>query len=198
MSRSSVSPGSGGTVKGVGLANTRRFTVEKHGEVGWTRLLERLSVEDREVLSSAITAGWYDIALIDRVNHAFAECCGGLGAARELGRYAAEQDLKTIHRMFLRLANPAYALEKCVELWRRYNTTGQWSVERPAPNHVRATLRGWGERDTATCARLTGHLERLLELVGARNATVEHSRCVARGDEACVFEGKWGQMLGGG
>ena len=183
----------GDEVKGIVILNARAFAIERYGDEGWTRVIERLDQPDRDVLASIIPMGWYDILVYDRVNRAFFEVLGGedLAVLEELGRYSAEHDLTTIHRIFLRVANPAYVLEKSAEFWRRYQTSGAWEITRVSPNRVHAVLRDWGSRDELTCIRLAAYMRRLFELVGAKNGWLERTKCRARGDEACVFEGGW-------
>ena len=116
---------------------------------------------------------------------------GRMEAIEPLGRYSAAEDLRTIHRLFLRLANPAVVLERLAEFWGRYQDSGVWSVVREAPNRVKATLADWGSTDEVTCVRLGAYSKRLFELVGAKDVFVERTACRVRGDAACVFVGGW-------
>src|SRR5262249_20178378 len=144
-----------------------------------------------------VPVGWYDVRLHDLVSRAIGE-----GLAPELfvtpeavmaavGRHAAEHDLKTIHRLFLRMANPAYVVERAADYWTRFQSSGTWAVDRLSPTKIRATLVGWGSEDELSCVRLAAYIERLFQLVGARNGSMERVACRARGDEACVFAGHW-------
>jgi len=184
-------------VKGVVLLNGREFALARGGQEAWDRVLQRLGPEDRQSLAEAIPVGWYDMGLYDRSNRAIAEALGGEGAReredvmREVGRFAAEHDLKTIHRLFLRLASPAYVIERSAGFWRRFQDSGTWSVVREPPNRMRATLSGWGAQDELTCIRLAAYMFRLFQLVGARNGALERVACRSRGDPACVFQAHW-------
>jgi predicted hydrocarbon binding protein len=180
-------------VKGVMILNARDFVVARFGDEGWRRVHESFAEGDREALASMIAAGWYDIRLYDRVNRTIDRTLGAGDSALmiAIGRYSAEHDLKTIHRVFLRVANPAYVLEKAAEFWRRYQDSGTWTIVRESPKNVRGTLDGWGSEDELTCIRLGAYIQRLFELVGAKNGHVDRIRCRARGDEACVFTGGW-------
>jgi predicted hydrocarbon binding protein len=137
--------------------------------------------------------GWYDIGLYGRTNRALVEELGGAPEAvmEAAGRFSAERDLKTTHRMFLRLANPAYVIERSASFWRRFQDSGTWSVVRTPPNGVRATLTGWGATDELVCIRLAAYMFRLFQLVGAKNGTLERVACACRGDPACVFVATW-------
>jgi predicted hydrocarbon binding protein len=180
-------------VKGVVILNAKAYVVAHYGDEGWARVTKALAREDREVIDAMISVGWYDVQMYDRINRAIE---GELGRGDKslmiaIGRYAAEHDLTTIHRVFLRVANPAYVLEKSTEFWRRFQDSGTWSIVRESPTRVRATLDGWGSMEELTCIRLAAYIQRLFELVGAKNAKMERMRCRARGDEACLYVGSW-------
>jgi len=181
--------------KGVGFVNVKSFTVERFGAQGWDAVLERLTPEDREELSSIVSVGWYSLPLYARLIRALDEVhgYGDLSLVVQLGRYEAERDLTTIHRVFLRFTNPAFIVEKTGEFWKRFHDTGEWKVTREN-NGVAGVLEGWGCVDHALCRELGGYLTRVLELVGAKNVIVEHPKCRARGDVQCLFRARWGSL----
>ncbi len=181
------------SIKGRMILNARDFVVARYGNEGWRQVVARLSAEDGDTLRALVPVGWYDILLNDRVNRAIVDALGGgtTQVIEALGRYAATEDSRTIHRLFLRMANPAFVLERLAAFWGRYQDSGTWTVVREAPNRVRATLTGWGSRDEVTCIRLAAYTRHLFELVGAKGVFVERRECGARGDAACVFVGGW-------
>jgi hypothetical protein len=180
-------------VKGVVILNAREFALANGGDAAWKKVLERTTPEDAETMAAVIPVGWYDMGLYDRANRALAETLGGSPeqVMEACGRFAAERDLRTIHRLFLRLASPAYVIERSAGFWSRFQDSGTWSVVREPPNRVRATLRDWGSTDELTCVRLGAYMFRLFQLVGARNGVMHRTACRARGDEACVFDAQW-------
>jgi hypothetical protein len=180
-------------VKGVVILNAREFATANGGDGAWAKVLARLMPEDAQAMASVIPVGWYDMGLYDRTNRALAECVGGRpeDVMEACGRFAAERDLHTIHRLFLRLASPAYVIERSAGFWRRFQDSGTWSVVRTPPNRVRATLHNWGSTEELTCVRLGAYMFRLFQLVGAKNGMMERLACRVRGDEACVFEASW-------
>ena len=181
--------------KGVGFVNVRAFTEERFGGVkGWGAVVERLVAADRRELEGLLPVGWYSLGLYARLIRALDHVhgYGDLALVVQLGRFEAERDLTTIHRVLLRVANPAYLLEKNADYWRRFHDTGVWVVERQGPTRVRAFLDHWGVVDAALCREVVGYLGRAWELVGAKNVRVDHARCRARGDDRCEFLGRWG------
>jgi hypothetical protein len=183
--------------KGIGFVNVKAFTEERFGPTGWDAALQQLVSSDRRELEGIVSVGWYSLSLyarliraVDRV-HGY----GDLSLVVQLGRFEAERDLTTVQRLFLRLANPAFILEKTGEYWRRFHDTGHWVIERQAPTRVRAFLDDWGYADVALCREVVGYVSRAFELVGAKNVRMDHSRCRGRGEARCEFLGRWGEGL---
>ncbi len=179
--------------KGLSFTNVQTFTIERFGYEGWADILAELVAEDRRVLEGVVPVGWYPLDLYARLINALDRIhgAGDLTMVVQLGRYEAERDLTTIHRVLLRLANPAFMLDKTAEYWRRYHDTGEWTIERLATNRVRAHLDDWGIVDAASCRELVGYLQRTWELLGARHVRLEHVSCRARGEPRCTFLGRW-------
>jgi hypothetical protein len=179
--------------KGLNFANVRAFVEQRHGgEPGWQAVLDGLSPDDANQLCGVVAVGWYSLGLyarvirvVDRV-HGFAD----LHLVTELGRFEAERDLTTIHRMFLRLVSPVILLEKAAEYWHRHHDVGSWRIVRPAAKEAIGHLDGWAV-DEALCLELTAYLERAFELAGARGLRFQHPACRARGDGRCTFTARW-------
>jgi hypothetical protein len=138
--------------------------------------------------------GWYDLGLYARLIRCLDTTLGkgDLSLMKPLGRFEADRDLKLVHRLFFRLANPGYAIEKTTDYWRRFHDTGTWSVKRESANNmVTGTLDGWGVVDEALCLELTGYMPRVIELVGGNEPLLQHPQCRARGHASCYFELRW-------
>ncbi len=180
--------------KGISFVNVKAFTIQRFGQEGYDAVLERLTPADREVLPSVVTIGWYSLALYARLINALEEAhgYGDMALVVQLGRFEAERDLTLIHRVFLRIMNPAIVVEKTGEYWRRFHDTGEWKLTRESPTRLSGTLEGWGCVDEALCRELVGYLTRLMELVGAKNVLIEHPRCRARQQDECFFKARWG------
>lgn len=189
-----MSDGAGAKTKGISFHNVRTFTLERYALDGWVSVLAQLMPEDRRELDAMVPVGWYSLALYARLIRALDQVHGAedLALVLQLGRYEAERDLTTIQRAFLRMASPAFLLEKSAEYWRRFHDTGQWVIEREGATRVRAYLDGWGVVDSALCRELIGYVSRAFELVGAKNVRMDHTQCRSSGSERCLFLGTWG------
>jgi hypothetical protein len=179
-------------VKGSNIYLARCFA-EQRGQAVWPAVLQRLSEAQRAQVESVIASGWYPLILQHRVFEALE---AALPEAREdvidvFATYVAEHDLTRIHRLFLRLRSPAYALEKSAEYWSRFYDAGSWSVSRQGSQQARGELVGIAETAPVFCRFLTAYITRMFQLAGSTSGKCRHTRCVCRGDSSCLFEGHW-------
>jgi len=183
----------GAKTVGTGFLNIKKYADDRLPPGTWEKTLASMSEEDRLVIKSAIAIGWYDLQLFLRLIIAIDALAGTgdyeVGAA--IGRYSAENDVGGFLRFVLRLANPAFVVERGVKIWNRFQDSGSPVFERLASNHVRWVLTDWGVAHPATCINLGGYLKRLAELVGARNVVYRHAECCASGAAHCIFEFSW-------
>ncbi|MEO6418341.1 MAG: 4-vinyl reductase [Polyangiaceae bacterium] len=163
----------------------------------WLGEDDRPPNDERASLEGIVSVGWYSLPLYAKLIRAVDQAHGkaNLALLSDLGRFEAETDLTTLYRFILRLANPAFVVEKTGELWRRYHDTGSWTMTRVNDTAVDGVLEGWGHVDEALCVEALAYMARCLELVGARNVVAEHPRCRARGDADCLFRGRWGAVI---
>jgi hypothetical protein len=176
--------------KGTMILLARTFVGSLSRPGTWDDIISSIPPDEAELLGSVISIGWYPERLFLQILRALESRAPS--AVVELAAFEAEQDLTVIHRVFLRLANPAYVLEKAGSYWARFHNTGEWHVERQSASSARGELRGWGVVDALACAYLGSYIRRMFELVGARDVKVRHERCRATGAEGCTFEGEWG------
>jgi predicted hydrocarbon binding protein len=178
--------------KGTCFVALKSFITRRFGYDDWRRYLSLLEPKDRRLAEMPSAKEWYDLEAWFRALHVLADNFGDSPkeVVLEFGRHEAERDLSGIQRLFLRLANPAFVLEKAGEYWKNFCDFGEWKIER-VENGARAELAGVPLLDELYCTELLGYLGRMMELVGAKNVKAEHSQCRARGDEKCIFVGSW-------
>jgi predicted hydrocarbon binding protein len=117
---------------------------------------------------------------------------GDLAMCREIGRFSADWQLNSFHKLVLRWKSPRWMVEKAGTMWRHYHDTGRWEiVEQPDRNVVTGRLYEFHFVDAAFCMREQGWFERAVELTGGRQPVVRELRCRARGDDACEYSGTW-------
>lgn len=179
--------------KGIICANARAFVESRFGEERWQAIIARMLPEDAAALRSMVATAWYDVGLVMRLFRCMVEDLGGGDEAfvAVFARFQAERDLKVTYRLFFRLANPAYVLEKAMSYWNRFHEKGRWVIARSSPTSAVGTLLDFPIQDPLFCRHLTAYLTRMFELVGARRVETEHTRCRASGGSECVFVVSW-------
>jgi hypothetical protein len=180
-------------VKGSNIRLAQQYAERRGGPEAWARVLATLSPADREVVQGCIAVGWYPLPLQHRVLEALEQELhqAGVEPLSDFARFVAEHDLTKVHRLYLRMRNPAYVLEKCGEYWSRFYDSGVWYVQRVGPTVARGDLSQIEERAPVFCKFLAAYIGYMFELAGAKGITVLHRQCACRGAPSCVFEGSW-------
>jgi hypothetical protein len=137
--------------------------------------------------------GWHDLARQHRFLRAIDDTLGsGDGTlVEEIGRFEADRDLRIVHRLFLRMANPAYVLEKAGQYWGRFYDTGTWKVTRHSPQHAEGVLSGCRPFDPLFAVYLNAYIHRLFELVGAKDMKTEWELDEAVVPPRLTLHGRW-------
>jgi uncharacterized protein (TIGR02265 family) len=179
--------------KGSAFVALKSFVTRRFGYEGWKRYLGRIEPRERKDIEMPMANEWYELDTWVRSLQVLKEVFGEElpEVVFEFGRHEAKSDLNFGQRLFLRLANPAYVIEKAGEYWRKFCDFGRWEVERKSENAAVASLLDVPVADALYCEELSGYLKHLFELVGAKNVQLEHTKCRSRGDDKCVWNGSW-------
>jgi hypothetical protein len=181
-------------LKGSAYLSTLAFIETHFGATAKERVLARLSPEDRVLFGGLVLPiQWYPLAPFPRLLRAMDDEVGrgDLTLVTERGTWAAVQDMRTVHKVLLKLVTPQWVIEKGMKLWPNFHTSGRWEAKREGDKVARAWLYDLAVVDEAVCATLKGWILGLLQLAGTRQPCVDHVECRARGDVACVFYVTW-------
>jgi len=175
------------------MHHMRSFVEGRWGHEGFERVLGTLERGEAAEIRALVPMTWHSLGLQHRLLRAIDDTLGeGDGElVREIGVYEANQDLRIIHRIFLRMANPAYVLEKAGQYWRRFYDTGRWEVTRHSAQHAVGVLRDCAPFDPLFAIYLHSYIHRLFELVGARDLQTDHSLDEGRTPPVLTVEGRW-------
>ncbi len=116
----------------------------------------------------------------------------GRTLAWEMGRFSADHGLKTIYRVFFKVADPGFIIRKIIPGFLhllRFGIHGGGISTEDRTAILRLT--DFDQPHVWFCDRLMGWMERTLELSGAKNPRVSHPKCLARGDASCDYCGRW-------
>ena len=110
--------------------------------------------------------------------------------ARRAGREAAGDAVKGIYRFFALVMTPPALLGKASQMWSSLYNRGEMRVEDQTGTSARIRIANFPS-EAAGCARVSGWIERMAELTGAKNIKVEQTQCFAKGNPCCEWLVKW-------
>jgi hypothetical protein len=183
-----------GQVKGTTYLSTLQFIDQKFGGDARARVLARLSDEDRAFLGGLLLPiGWYPTGPLPRLLHALDEELGrgDLALVEQRGAWVADRDLKTTHRLLLKVVTPSWVIEKATSLWKNFHDTGRWESMREGKSAAVARLYDHVIVDAAMCATLSGWMRGLLTVAGCRSIEMQHPICRTRGGAHCEWRVAW-------
>lgn len=127
--------------RGPNFVYGEEFARGQYGDQLWERALQSLEPAHRAVWQGTLlVSGVYPFAAFKAMVQALAAETGTV-ARDETARmyeFIAERSLSTVHRIFLRIASPAFVLRNYPMLWKRYFNTG--TVRVPEASTGRAKL----------------------------------------------------------
>jgi uncharacterized protein (TIGR02265 family) len=190
-----TAPPAGSRIKGHVLLSRLQYVRDVAGEATLQEVLARLPDGDRAVLvGMVLPVAWYPLDLNLRLDGAIAAVLSPGDKARvflEMGRASAEQNLKGVHRPYVREGDPHFLLSAAPRVYAAYYAVGNRTYEKLGEKA--AVLRTFGaETVSATdCLTVIGWHQRAIELCGGREVKVEETQCRSRGAPHCEYRCEW-------
>ncbi|MET0402174.1 MAG: TIGR02265 family protein [Cystobacter sp.] len=158
-------------------------------------VFQRLPAADRKVLEAVIMPiGWYPLELNLRLDTAIAAVLSPRDRARafiDMGRASAEENLNGPHHVFIRQGDPHFLLSHAQEIYRLYYAVGLRSYEKTGPRGGVLRTLGAESVTESDCLTIIGWHQRAIELCGGRDVRIEHTKCLARGNDCCEYTCLW-------
>ncbi len=110
--------------------------------------------------------------------------------ARRAGREAAGEAIKGIYRFFALVLTPAALLSKASPMWTSLYNRGDMRVENQTDRGATLKILNFPS-EAVGCARITGWIERMGEMTGARNLHAVQTQCYAKGAPHCEWSVTW-------
>ena len=179
--------------KGSPLIATTQFIRTEKGEDVLERILDKLSAEDRKIVTTCKPTD--EVALDVAINLWRA-------ADEELrqeepewveraGGFSIEGPGVKMYSGLLRKSSPTEFLTQRVSLFKLYYHPGNMEVVEEEEEHAVLRLVGFDGADPLFCRRQTGGLRRALTEAGGQEPLASHVRCVVEGDAFCEWELRW-------
>ncbi len=182
-------------VKGTTIAGRLAFARARGGDALVEEILSRLSnrAEAEDLRFTALRSSWYDfrtyVEISEELDRRFGRGDGSL--LPQMAGDVAQADLRTVYKVFFRIASPHYIIGKCTTVWRQYYDSGEMLLTETADNFARFEVRDFELPHRTHCLCVLGWMQRTLELTGVKNAKVVHERCRVTGAPSCVFAATW-------
>lgn len=194
MSSSPQTSYSGMHVKG-GLLRARfLFVIMNHGPDTWAHVLSNLPDDERESLKEIVLDNWYPLGTLDLVDRAIATELGDSENEDEvfdrLGEFSATSSLSGPYSSLIN-PNVHSFLTQSALIHHAYQDFGKASYGVLSETSGLLTIQYDNAPPVSFCVSGSSYFRHAVELCGARSARVTHTRCRARGDDACEFYFTW-------
>ncbi len=110
--------------------------------------------------------------------------------AKRAGREAARDAVKGIYRFFAMVLTPAALLNRASQMWKTLYNRGDLKVDELSENGARLRLVDFPS-EFSGCSRLSGWIEGMAELTGAKSINVNQTQCFAKGGPFCEWQINW-------
>lgn len=149
-------------------------------------------------LRSAIDAGfvvseWYEWEQCVELTRLIDAHAGtGDGALySEMGRFACDENLRGIYRVFLRIGFIHRMLRRVGQAWSVHYDCGSMVVAESTKTSAKLQIAGIPTPSAEHCKPILAWCKRATELAGCRDVEGAATKCRLRGDEVCEFSIRW-------
>ena len=181
-------------VKGITLFSFPDYIATRFGKGEAAAFASVLSPEAAQVIRQGpIKSAWYSRDIYFEILISFGKRYGGENPSklmRDMSAHAAERDLNSIYRFFLKFGYPGYVIGQAAALWKNYFDGGVLDVVQKERSRMLMRL-----TDDVylpyTCDIIIGYGERATALSGGKDVKIVHTICKHRGGPYCDFEVSW-------
>jgi hypothetical protein len=180
--------------KGYTIKGALNFVDYRFGKDGIEKLRDSLSDDlKKEISKGIIPSDWYpfkfQVEIYEKIDKVFGS--GSFEFCKEIGKYTAEYEVSTIHKLFFKIGSPDTILKFGSLLWGRYYNKGKLEIISEEKYSATAYVKDWHPISRAFCIDLFGWMEKTLQLAGASSVYIKHSECLLDGFPHCKYEGFW-------
>lgn len=181
-------------IKGTALKSTLNYIKIKLNEEERKKFKTILSELSRNIFDNPILSGnWYDINLLVEIMSKVVEIIkrDPKEVWWEMGRHSCDDGLSTVYKIFYKLGNPEFIIKRAGHVWNNYYTEGEFFVVSHSFNSAHIKIKNISFPHICICTRISGWMERAMELSGGRNVVLKHSLCKFQGSELEEWKASW-------
>lgn len=181
-------------VKGPLFKSTLKFIKNKIGEDRFGEFRESLPENVKTFLAESIlTSEFYPAETLVAINEHFIEFAGldPQNTYLDMGRASADEGFSGVYRVFLKVGSPRMMLRQAPLVWKSYYNQGKLVIADHTKNSAVIEIVDSGIRHVSLCSRISGFIERTMQLSGGKNIHFDHTMCFARGDAKEQWKTVW-------
>ena len=180
---------------------SREFIIDNYGKETWQKISDGLTEDESKIANSDyIPNEWYPVYLLNRVLNILdrLRSADNKESIIPIVEYITQKDLKPVFNMFINLKDPVFVLQNVPSIWNRYFNTGKVAIELSDPEnkYFQFSLTEGTDENIYSGEAICRHgtvtwIKTALEIAGAQNIDIQHSKCRYHGDPACINDVKW-------
>jgi hypothetical protein len=180
-------------VKGTAVIPIIHFAKDKFGSKS-EEWMKSLSDKSADILSSVLSSGWYpmDEAMIEPTQ----KICdlfysGNPAGAQELGKYSADFGLKGAYKLFVKFGSPSFIVARASQILPAYYKNSAMKVVEEKKNGSVIQVTSFPDMHRLVELRISGWMERALEICGSKDINIDITRSITRGDTVTEYNIRW-------
>lgn len=181
-------------IKGTALKSTINYIKLKLNDEEKLKFRTLLSEPSRELLDSTVLSGnWYDVSFMIEFMSKIPEILkkDPKEIWWEMGRHSCDDGLSTIYKIFYKLGNPEFIIKRAAQVWNNYYTEGDFFVVSHSLNGAHVQIKNVSFPHISLCTRISGWMERAMELSGGNNVKLRHSLCKFQSGAVEEWKANW-------
>jgi hypothetical protein len=173
-------------VKGAAVKSTIEFVKQNFSD-NYDDWLNNLPKESFSILSGNISnTKWYSFKYAQLIPTDYIIdnfYSNNIDGAKEIGRYSAKESLHGIFKYFIKLGSPSFLINRAAKVFKTYYKNSHIEVVSSTKTSVILKITDFNELDKYTEARISGWIEKALEISGCKNVKANIVNSIAEGDD---------------
>jgi len=105
--------------------------------------------------------------------------------------YACEKQFSGMYKFLISFVNPRFVLKRVAQVWRQFHSDGEFSFENIGEKEGQLVLIDFPDIPLHHELSHIPYMKKVMEMSSAQNVQINHPKCMARGDDHCLFKVTW-------
>lgn len=181
-----------GKIKGTGWLGIYDYFVNTYGIDRVERVISTLSQEEQVALTGELILpiSWVDLGAYMHFLIAADRILGkgDFELIKKANAYSANKDIRGIYKIFTNFVSPRFIIRNAGKLWSRYFDQGKLVLIREEKKGMTLKLTDFPDIPLHHELDQQSFMEECYRISGGKNIQGTHPKCIARGDDCCLFE----------